>query len=273
MRNFTRHILSAAVCACILAAYSGISLAADISGVAAYVDGAPVTNAEIGHAGGPVADEQTMRRLEDAVAKKALVRVARMTGVDGSPEVKARLREYEEFLLVNELVERKSGELAKDIEVTDEEAGEFARRMCYTIRYVKTEFGEKRDAENFMDGALRNKPTEWEGEYTVVACEGVGLRMLDKLFSMDEGGISILGRGTRYYVIKVIDKERTTRPDELPGWGEVREYLHKKKVDEAVEYWISDVVERAEVRLFVEQQRSTGIPGGQGAPAVKPVME
>jgi len=219
-------------------------------GVAAYVYGEPVTLSEIGADEPDATATELTDRLDEAVAGRVLARQAKQLGLDESPEVKAELERHRRYLLVREMVKRKRLELGKSVEVGDEEIAEFARRMCYTITYAKSEFGEKREAEAFMEKSLRGAPTPWDSQYTVVACEGVGLRMLDRLFKLDEGQMATFGRGTRFYVVKVMDMERTTNPDDLPGWDAIKEYLARKKVDQALDDWIDGAVKKAEVRYI-----------------------
>jgi len=236
--------------AVLLALTAGRCLASGKDGVAVYVYGEPVMKSEISADepyGGGLAD-----RVRYAVTSRALARQAMLLGLDESREVEKELERHRRYVLMREVIEHKRRELGKSVEVSDEEASEFARRMCYTVSYVKSEFGERREAEAFMEKAVRNRTAVWESEYTVVACEGAGLRMLDSLFRLEPGQMDSFGRGNRHYVIKVMEKEKTTEPEDLPGWDEIREYLARKKVDQAMEDWLESVFQRAEVRYMIE---------------------
>jgi len=121
--------------------------------------------------------------------------------------------------------------------------------MCYTLRYYRSEFGDKESAERFMQQGKAGAAREWDDEETVVGCEGVGPLMLDALFSIEEGGEKLVARGRRFTVVMLVEKTKTLKDYKVPNREAIRRYLLDKKRAEALDAWVDTVVEGAKVKM------------------------
>ncbi len=250
MTSARRYGISATVFV-LVAIFAARSGAAGDEGekVRAYVGGEAVTSGELDElARGAMADSGAEERLRYAIKRRALVQRALKEGVYRDKSYQERMRELREEALVRTLLEKKSRELAGKITVTDKEVDVFAGRMCYTVTFMEKEFGEMRHAERFMAQGILGKPQEWDGEVTVVGCEGIGPLMADAVFSMEEGEEKAVARGRRFTVVRLIEKKKTVDVTELPDRRRIREYLIEKKTAEALDAWVDEVVGEARVR-------------------------
>jgi len=215
----------------------------------AYVGGEPVTDRDLDRLkSGAMAGSDEAGLLEYAIRRKALVQRALRDGLFKDPSYAEAMRMAREDALVRTLVEKRYNQIRDGITVTDEELAIFARRMCYFIRFLRSEFGELKDAQRFVADGKAGKARKWEDEVTASGCEGLGPLMLDAVFSLDEGGEKIIARGRRFTVVRLEEKKKTASGSSLPDMGRTREYLIEKKASEALDDWLEKVVEEARVR-------------------------
>jgi len=215
----------------------------------AYVGGEPVTDRDLDRLrSGAMAGEDQAALLEYAIRRKALEIRALRDGLFKDPAYAEAMQTAREDALVRVLVEKRYNEIKAGISVTDEELAIFARRMCYSVRFLRSEFGELDEAKRFMADGKNAKARKWEDEVTAAGCEGLSPLMLDAVFSLDEGEEKIIARGRRFTVVRLEEKKKTASEARLPDMGRTREYLIEKKASEALDDWLDKVVGESRVR-------------------------
>jgi hypothetical protein len=215
----------------------------------AYVGGEPVTDRDLGRLKtGAMAGSDEAGLLEYAIRRKALVLRALRDGLFKDPAYAEAMQTAREDALVRTLVEKRYDEIKSGISVTDEELAIFAQRMCFTVKFLRSEFGELAQARRFVAKGRAGKARKWEDEVTAAGCEGLSPLMLDTVFSLDEGEEKIIARGRRFTVVRLEEKQKTAGKSRLPDMDSIRDYLIEKKATEALDDWLDKVVGEARVR-------------------------
>ena len=157
------------------------------------------------------------------------------------------IQKYWEYALLSKMLEQKKRELERTVSISDQELDGYAEKMCYRLKYRTSSFKVRAEADAFAALCSSRKGTLPADEVGVSACEGMSPASADEYFQMGAGDIKVIKKGGEFVVVKMLSKEKTLSPSDLPPREELRKYALAMKRARALEDWTVSVVKEAKV--------------------------
>jgi hypothetical protein len=191
-------------------------------------------------------------QLDTIIDRKLMIQEAMKMGLAGNADFVRTIQSFWEQTLIRELIENKNDEWEKRLFVTEQEIRDYydkATQMA-TFSLYRTK-DEKRAVEVLKKTENHGDAPGWE-VIGPVAYHDVPPFALADLFDMAEGEKKMLRDGDEFIVIYLMKKEIHPLPPLNKIQGQVKREVLERKKTEALEEWLAQVREKADIDINKE---------------------
>lgn len=211
-------------------------------------------------------------QLDTIIDRRLMIQEAMKMGIAGKEDFVHTIQTFWEQTLIRELIENKNREWEERIFVTEQEIRDYYRKAQQLVTFKVIRTNDEKKAEEILRRIKKQENSlNWE-IVGPVAYFDIDHSALKEAFHMSEGQIKMLKDGEEFLVIFVEKKEDIALPPIGEVRGQIKKEVLERKKTEALENWLAEVREKADIEInaklfdmYIENNGQTeNVGGGNG---------